>query len=299
LLILLAAVIVWYAVGRGLRSLSRLEASVAARSHLDLSPVQDPDAPAEAQPLVSAINALLQRLEGVLNAQNRFIADAAHQLRTPLAGLKAQIALASRQNSLEDVRHSLNQLEIGAEQLTHLVNQLLSLALNETGADRSLKLVPLDLNALAQSITGEWISVAVKKGIDLGFESAGVPVWVDGDALRLTELLKNLLDNALRYTPNNGTVTVRIRPDLTLEVEDNGPGIPEEEKARVFERFHRLLGHQADGSGLGLAIVKEIAEIHGATVTVQDGINGHGSCFSVMFPPATEPNLPAVTSDLH
>jgi len=299
LLILLAAVIVWYAVGRGLRSLSRLEASVAARSHLDLSPVQDPDAPAEAQPLVSAINALLQRLEGVLNAQNRFIADAAHQLRTPLAGLKAQIALASRQNTLEDARHSLNQLEIGAEQLTHLVNQLLSLARNETGADRSLKLVPLDLNALAQSITGEWISVAVKKGIDLGFESAGVPVWVDGDALRLTELLKNLLDNALRYTPNNGTVTVRVRPDLTLEVEDSGPGIPEEEKAQVFERFHRLLGHQADGSGLGLAIVKEIAEIHGASVAVRDGINSHGSCFSVMFPPATEPNLPAVTSDLH
>jgi two-component system, OmpR family, sensor histidine kinase TctE len=299
LLILLAAGIVWYAVGRGLRSLIRLEASVAARSHLDLSPVQDPDAPAEAQPLVSAINALLQRLEGVLNAQNRFIANAAHQLRTPLAGLKAQIALASRQNTLEAARHSLDQLEIGAEQLTHLVNQLLSLARNETGADRSLKLVPLDLNTLAQSITGEWISVAVKKGIDLGFESAGMPVWVNGDALRLTELLKNLLDNALRYTPNNGTVTVRVRPDLTLEVEDSGTGIPEEEKARVFERFHRLLGHQADGSGLGLAIVKEIAEIHGASVAVRDGINNRGSCFSVMFPPVTEPNLVGFTSDLH
>jgi len=162
------------------------------------------------------------------------------------------------------------------------------LARNETGADRSLKLVPLDLNALAQSITGEWIRVAVKKGIDLGFESAGVPVWVDGDALRLAELLKNLLDNALRYTPNNGTVTVRVRPDLTLEVEDSGSGIPEEEKAQVFERFHRLLGHQADGSGLGLAIVKEIAEIHGASVAVRDGINNHGSCFSVMFPPPAE-----------
>lgn len=284
LLIILAAGVVWFAVGRGLRPLSRLEASVAARSHLDLSPVQAPDAPAEVQPLVNAINALLQRLQLVLTAQNRFIADAAHQLRTPLAGLKAQVSLASRQQTLHDVRHSLGQLEIGAERLTHLVNQLLSVARNEPGADRSLELVPLDLNALAQATTGEWIGNAVKRDIDLGFEGAGAPVWVNGDTLRLNELLKNLLDNALRYTPEGGTVTVRVNDTPALEVEDNGPGIPKEERERVFERFFRLLGNGADGSGLGLAIVKEIAMTHGAAVSVQPGKNDVGACFRVTFP---------------
>ncbi len=290
LLIILAACVVWFAVGRGLRPLSRLEASVAERSHLDLSPVQAPDAPAEAQPLVNAINALLQRLQLVLNAQNRFIADAAHQLRTPLAGLKAQVALASRQQTLEDVRHSLNQLEIGAERLTHLVNQLLSVARNEPGADRSLELVTLDLNALAQATTGEWISAAVRRNIDLGFEGPGCEVMVNADALRLNELLKNLLDNALRYTPSGGTVTVRVTTEPALEVEDNGPGIPREEQEKVFERFYRLLGNGADGSGLGLAIVKEIALTHGASVSVQPGKDNTGACFRVVFPQPQAPS---------
>jgi two-component system sensor histidine kinase TctE len=284
LLILLATGVVWFAVGRGLRPLSRLEASVAERSHLDLSPVQAPDAPAEAQPLVNAINALLQRLQLILSAQNRFIADAAHQLRTPLAGLKAQIALALRQQSLEDVRHSLDQLQIGAERLTHLVNQLLSVARNEPGADRSLALASIDLNTLAQGTTGEWIADAVKRNIDLGFEGAGHSVMVNGDAMRLNELLKNLLDNALRYTPSGGTVTVRVTAEPALEVEDNGPGIPKEERERVFERFYRLLGNGADGSGLGLAIVKEIAQSHGASASVKAGKNGVGACFRVSFP---------------
>jgi len=292
LLILLAAAIVWYAVRRGMHALIKLEASVAARSLLDLSPVQAPDAPAETLPLVNAINALLHRMNGVLNAQNRFIADAAHQLRTPLAGLKAQITLASRQNTLEEARHSLNQLEIGTEKLTHLVNQLLSMARNEPGADRSLNLVPLDLNVLVQSITAERIGTAIKREIDLGFEGSGAPVWINGDALRLAELLKNLLDNALCYTPIGGTVTVRVQPDRTLEVEDNGLGIPEEDRERIFERFYRLQEYQGDGSGLGLAIVKEIAQIHGATVAVKAGMGNQGSCFKIMFP------LPAKQSSI-
>jgi two-component system sensor histidine kinase TctE len=284
LLILMAVGIVWFAVGRGLQPLSKLESAVALRSHLDLSPVQAPDAPAEAQPLVSAINALLLRLQDILNAQNRFIADAAHQLRTPLAGLKAQVALASRQQNIKDVRHSLDQLEIGADRLTHLVNQLLSVARNEPGADRSIALVALDLNALAQDTTGEWVSIALKRDIDLGYEGTRNPVWVKGDALRLTEMLKNLLDNALRYTQPGGTVTVRVTDGTTLEVEDNGSGIPEDERERIFERFYRVLGNGADGSGLGLSIVKEIAQTHGASVTYTTGKDGTGSCFRVSFP---------------
>ena len=283
LLVILAGGIVWFSVGRGLRPLQRLEESVAARSHLDLRPLHSPEAPAEAQPLIRAINALLERLERVLNAQNRFIADAAHQLRTPLAGLKAQIALASRQKTLEDAQLSLNQLEIGAERLTHLVNQLLSIARNEPGADRSVNMQPLDLNALAQEVTGEWLNIAVKRDIDLGFEGCEHSVWVLGDQLRINELLNNLIDNALRYTHKGGSITVRVTESGILEVEDNGPGIPKEERERVFERFHRLLGNEAEGSGLGLAIVKEIADMHNASVTIYDG-SPQGALFRVSFP---------------
>jgi two-component system sensor histidine kinase TctE len=285
LLILLAAGIVWYAVGRGLRPLAQLEASITARSPLDLEPMQINDVPAEIRPLIGALNGLLQRVVSVLDSQARFVADASHQLRTPLAGLKAHIALAVRQRSPDDMRYSLGQLDVGVGKLTHLVNQLLSLARNEPGADRSLQLRALDLNALAQSVTGEWLSTALKRGIDLGFEGAGGAVTIQGDPLRLTELLNNLLDNALRYCPSCATVTVRVLPERLLEVEDNGPGIPVTERERIFERFHRLHEQQIDGNGLGLAIVREIAVIHQATLTLTDGQASSGSCFRLIFPP--------------
>ena len=203
-----------------------------------------------------------------------------------MAGLKTHIALALRQNTLEGVQYSLGQLDVGVDKLIHLANQLLSLARNEPGADRALKLVALDLNALAQSVTSDWISVAYKRGIDLGFEDAGQPVWMNGDSVRLTELLNNLLDNGLRYTPQGGIVTVRVSHPPLLEVEDSGPGIPESDREMIFERFYRLPENQADGSGLGLAIVKEIAEIHQATLAFKSGAHHQGSCFQLAFPSA-------------
>jgi len=242
--------------------------------------------PRETRPLIGAINGLLDRVVRVLDAQSRFVTDASHQLRTPLAGLKTHIALASRQKTLAAVQYSLGQLDVGVDKLIHLANQLLSLARNEPGADRALKLVAVDLNALAQSVTAEWISTAYKRGIDLGFEEAGQPVWVNGDSVRLTELLNNLLDNGLRYTPKGGIVTVRVSHPPLLEVEDNGPGIPESEREMISERFYRLQEDQADGSGLGLAIVKEIAEIHQAALTLKTGVNNQGSCFQLVFPSA-------------
>ncbi len=286
LMIVLSAGIIWYAVGRSLRPLIALEASVAARSPLELKPMEMVGVPTETRPLIGAINGLLERVVRVLNAQSRFVTDASHQLRTPLAGLKTHIALASRQKTLEAVQYSLSQLDVGVDKLIHLANQLLSLARNEPGADRALKLVAVDLNALAQSVTGEWISVAYKRGIDLGFEDAGQPVWINGDSVRLTELLNNLLDNGLRYTPRGGTVTVRVSHPPLLEVEDSGPGIPESDREMIFERFYRLQENQADGSGLGLAIVKEIAEIHQAVLTFKSGANNQGSCFQLAFPAA-------------
>jgi two-component system sensor histidine kinase TctE len=286
LIIALAASIIWYAVGRSLRPLIQLEASVAARSPLELNPMEMTGVPTETRPLIGAINGLLDRVVRVLHTQSRFVTDASHQLRTPLAGLKTHIALALRQNTLGGVQYSLGQLEVGVDKLIHLANQLLSLARNEPGADRALKLVAVDLNALAQSVTGEWISVAYKRGIDLGFEGAGEPVWINGDSLRLTELLNNLLDNGLRYTPQGGIVTVRVSHPPLLEVEDNGPGIPESDREMIFERFYRLPENQADGSGLGLAIVKEIAEIHQATLAFKSGAHHQGSCFQLAFPSA-------------
>lgn len=204
LLVILVAVVVWFAVGHSLRQLSKLAALVATRSHLDLSPLQPDDAPQEVQSIVSAINALLHRLKTVLDTQSRLIADAAHQLRTPLAGMKAQIDLAARQDTPEEVHHSLGQLNVGAKRLNHMVNQLLSLARNEPGADISLHFEPIDLNALARGVTVDWAPTAFKRNIDLGFEDAHEPVWVNGDSLRLQELLNNLLDNALRYTQKGG-----------------------------------------------------------------------------------------------
>ena len=285
-IIALAASIIWYAVGRSLRPLIELEASVAARSPLELKPMEMTGVPTETRPLIGAINGLLDRVVRVLNAQSRFVTDASHQLRTPLAGLKTHIALASRQKTLEAVQYSLVQLDVGVDKLIHLANQLLSLARNEPGADRALKLVAVDLNALAQSVTAEWITVALKYGIDLGFEGVLEPVWIKGDSLRLTELLNNLLDNALRYTPKGGIVTVRVTHPPLLEVEDSGPGIPELDRVMIFERFYRLEENQVGGSGLGLAIVKEIAEIHQAKINLKSGANHRGSCFQLAFLPA-------------
>jgi len=284
LLVFLSLAIVWYAVGRGLRPLAHLQSSILERSPRDLNSMRTTDVPTEIRPLVSAFNELLHRFNRVLNSQNLFIANAAHQFRTPLAGLKLHVALAARQNNLDEVRYSLGQLDLALDKLTHLVNQSLSLARNEPGADQSLELALLDLNALAQSVTEEWIGAAAKKEIDLGFETAGEPVWIRGEPVRLTELLNNLLDNALRYTPEHGTVTVRVDREYRLEVEDNGPGIPEAEREMIFERFYRSSEHRVDGSGLGLAIVKEIAEIHLAEVKVQPGENQQGSCFQIIFP---------------
>ncbi|MGB7542114.1 MAG: ATP-binding protein, partial [Burkholderiales bacterium] len=286
LLILIAALLVWVGVAHGLAPLRRLQGAVAARSHLDLSPVMAEGVPGEVHPLLLAINDLMTRLSEVLNFQGRFIADATHQLRTPVAGLKAHIEVALREDDLDQVRRSLAHLYTGVERLSRLVSQLLSLARNEPNTIKTLNFAPLDLNKLAFDVTMEWVPEAYKKNIDLGFESADGPVMISGDATRLAELVNNLLDNAIRYSRDQGRVTVRVarrdRPHVSIS--DDGPTIPVEERQRVFERFHRLLGSHADGSGLGLAIVREIATLHGAEIALEDDIDGVGNTFTVSFP---------------
>ncbi|MGE5169327.1 MAG: sensor histidine kinase N-terminal domain-containing protein [Rudaea sp.] len=285
LLIVIAGVVLWAGVARGLAPLRDLQQAIAARSHLDLSPVGVADAPAEVHPLLAAINDLMARLDEILTYQSRFIADAAHQLRTPVAGLKAHIEVALREDDPAQAKQSLAHLYTAVERMSRLVAQLLSLARNEPTTVRRLDLAPLDLSKLAFDVTTEWVPEAYRKGVDLGFEGVEPHAMIRGDAARLTELMNNLLDNAIRYSRRGGRVTVRVTAHPSrVAVSDDGPVIPLEERQRVFERFHRLLGTHADGSGLGLAIVQEIARLHDAEIALTEDADGLGNTFTVTFP---------------
>ena len=288
LLILVAVSVVWIGVVHGLAPLERLRRTVAARGTRDWSPIAADDVPGEVRPLLQAINELVARLDAALTAQNRFISDAAHQLKTPMTVLKTQLELATREEDPVRGREALTTARDGAERMSRVVSQLLSLARNEPEASRAALLQPLDLNALAFEAASAWVPVALKRRIDLGFEGSDVPVMVKGDAARLRELLDNLLDNALRYSHEGGSVTVRVAGGRTpmLQVDDDGPAIPHEERGRIFERFHRLLGTAQGGSGLGLPIAREIARIHDATIDLADEPEGRGNSFCVTFPGA-------------
>jgi two-component system sensor histidine kinase TctE len=290
LLIFVALLVVWLAVGRGLKPLASLQRELAARSDQDLSPLPERHVPEEALPLIRAMNDLLARLGRLLESRQRFVADAAHQLRTPVAGIKTQTELAIRQSRQEDVQATLKQLHTATEQATRLVNQLLALARAEPGAATGRRVEPLDLVRLARETATEWVPRALARGTDLGFESPLPAARIEGDAFLLREMLNNLLDNAVRYTQPGGQVTVRVAPapgGVALSVEDNGPGIPESERERVFERFYRVLGTGVEGCGLGLAIVHEIALAHGATATLAASAHsGSGAVAQVVFPKA-------------
>ncbi len=286
LLIVAIGLLVWFGVERGLRPLSALQKEISSRSHRDLSPLPDQNPPAEVRALVQAMNELLARLSAALSSQRRFVADAAHQLRTPLAGLKTQTELALRQTEFGEVRRTLQYLNTATGQTTHLVNQLLSLARAEPGAHRIQVSQCIDLNEMVRETTTEWVPRALERNIDLGFENAGSAAMIEGDALLLKEMLRNLLDNAISYTQCGGRVTARVateRDKVLMSVEDNGPGIPVAERERVFERFHRVLGSGVEGCGLGLAIVREIALSHNAYTQLGAGTTGIGTVVSVIF----------------
>lgn len=287
LLILIAGVVVWLGVLRGLAPLQRLQRALAERSHIDRSPVSAEGVPGEVRPLVLSINELLGRLDRALTLQGRFIADAAHQLKTPIAALRTQLDVALREPDAARLRNAVQATYPGLERLSRLVSQLLSLARNEPEAGGSVNMAPLDLNTFGLDVATQWVPEALKRGIDLGFEASHAPAAVRGDAARLRELLDNLLDNAVRYSREGGRITVRVLADPapTLEVSDDGPAIAPEERGRVFERFHRLLGGSREGSGLGLAIANEIARIHGAEIGLREDADGIGNTFSVRFPP--------------
>ena len=286
LLVLFTVGIIWFGVERGLQPLFDLQAAVSKRSYLDLSAIDLPDVPTEVMILVNSVNTLMRQLESVLSAQNRFIADAAHQLRTPLAGAQAQLELALLESDPEQHEQLLDRVSASMERLSHTISQLLSLARNQQDALHNAVLTPVNLNQIAQEVTTDMVPTAIKKGIDLGFEASESDAMVLGDGKRLKEMLYNLVDNALLYTPNGGKVTVNVRREageIVLSVEDNGPGIPKEEREKVFERFHRVMGTGQEGSGLGLAIVMEIAQLHQASVEISDEPKQKGLNIQVSF----------------
>jgi two-component system sensor histidine kinase TctE len=280
-----ALALVWLALSRGLSPLSELQRQLHERKPDDLSPIEPGQVPEEISPLVKSLNELLERLSQTIQMQKRFIADAAHQMKTPLAGMRTQAELALRQTGSDDIHLSLEQLAKSSESATRLVNQLLALARAENQTSETSPFVPLDLSELARGTVQDWVPASLRRGIDMGFEHPGHPVMVSGNPTMLREALSNLIDNALRYTPASGSVTIRVLADearqvAMLEVEDTGPGIAPAERGHVFERFYRILGSNTEGSGLGLSIVREIAQQHQAEVDIFDN------------PRSSDPHLP-------
>ncbi|THF59300.1 sensor histidine kinase [Pseudothauera rhizosphaerae] len=290
----LAVVLVWVGLTRGIAPLARLQSLIRRRRPTDLSPIQPASVPEEVRPLIVAFNDMMSRLEENLQAQQRFIADAAHQMRTPLTGLRMQTDLALLETDPDLQRESLRQIAESADRASHLINQLLSLARAEASFEKIYAVERVDLEAIVREVAQDLFPRALAKNIDLGVEGTGRPLPVEGNPVLLREMIKNLMDNAIKYTPRGGSVTARTRHAGApiLEVEDTGIGIPEADRERVFERFFRVLGSGVDGSGLGLPIVQEIAELHRATVSLNPNPAGQGTVAQVVFPRGHVPALP-------
>ena len=290
----LAVLLVWLALVRGIRPLHQLEERVRARRADDLSPIDIQAVPAELTPLVNSVNELFARERQSLVAQRRFLADAAHQLKTPLAGLRMQADLALRaQTSEVDLKQSLKQISRASMSATRTVNQLLALARAE-GSGQSLPKQPVDVAQTVMDVVRDALPRAMDHRLDLGYEGleAGSPeAMIEGYPALLSELVRNLVDNAINYVPGTperpGVITLSVSTNpaakvLLLQVEDNGPGIPAAERELVLQPFYRRLGQDADGSGLGLAIVVEIAKRHGAQLTI-DNANSKADWPGVRF----------------
>ena len=301
----LAVLLVWLALARGIRPLAELQQRIRRRESTDLSPIEERDVPEEVAPLVSAINDLLQRLDQSISAQRHFLADAAHQLKTPLAGLRTQAELAEREldQGLRDpqaMKHTLQQIALGSQRAAHMVNQLLAMARTED-KEQALQHQEVDLAELVRETVRDFVPKAMDSRIDLGYEGPedDATARLRAQPVLLRELVRNLVDNALQYTPAGGAVTARVVPDpfgqvIVLQVEDTGPGVPVAERELIFRPFYRALGSNVDGTGLGLAIVHEIVQQHDAEISVSDahprtGSSTPGAMFTVRFrvgPPA-------------
>lgn len=273
----------WMVITRGMAPLDRARAEIMQRSHEDLRPLEKRNTPVELAPTVDAINHLLSALRDSNAVERRFLTNAAHQLRTPLASLQMHLDLMLQRDVPAVIRDELQAMYDTTVRTSRLANQLLVLAKAEAFAERPRQTGHVNLRSLGQAAAQDWVPAAIRLGIDLGFELDDATVV--GDTLLLAEMLNNLIDNALRYTPPGGSASVRsgvLAERPFLSVEDSGPGIPLWAHAMVFERFFRLQGTPGNGAGLGLAVVREIADQHGAEVRIDSG-EGSGTRLTILF----------------
>jgi two-component system OmpR family sensor kinase len=282
----LFALLIWWLVGRELRPLDAIARAIAVRAPASLEAVPQAGLPEEVRPMVTQLNGLLERLGSAIGTQKRFTADAAHELRSPLTALQLQIQVLERAGSPEARREALEQLKAGTRRASRLVEQLLTMARLEPEAAQEPR-VPVDLDRLAASVAADFEPLAAAKAIELRLGRVET-ARVEAQERALRTLAGNLVDNAVRYTPAAGRVVLDAymqQGRAVLAVQDTGPGIRPEERARVFDRFYRLPGSGVEGSGLGLAIVKQIADAHGAAIALGEGDGGRGLRVTVAFPP--------------
>jgi two-component system sensor histidine kinase TctE len=278
-------VLVWVGIQLGLRPMRKLRDEIGRRSALDLRPIDESSVPREIAPVVVTLNRLFHMLRTSVQSQQQFIANTAHQLRTPITGIQAQLDLLAAEPAAAPIKGRLSTLQEAIRQLAHSANQLLSLARADPAVNLAARNRPVSLKTIAEEVIAKFYDRALLAGIDLGAEVQ--PVTVTADPSLLDDLLSNLVDNALKYTPAGGSVTVMVGErggKGCLQVEDTGPGIPESERERVRQRFYRLPNSPGHGSGLGLAIVEEIAGLYGAALVIESGEGGLGTRVSLRFP---------------
>lgn len=272
ILVIAASLLLWIGIKKSLNPLLVIENELTLRSAQDLKPILLNSVPLEVSKLVNSLNGLISKLNQAMHSQNRFIADAAHQLRTPLAGIRAQVELSDKAQQVSEIKDRLSKISLSTEQLIHLVNQLLILAKNQPEAASYVDFKEIDLVSYVKKIILDFESHADNKNIELSYSGLDEKIMIIGDAVRLHDLIYNLIDNAIRYTQNAGNVMLGITIEdghACLTVQDNGVGIAESEQAKVFERFYRGKECLGFGTGLGLAIVKEIANLHDATINIE------------------------------
>lgn len=277
---------IWFIIGKGLEGIQSVANQVARRDPFHLEPVAIKTIPIEIKPLVDELNRLFYRLKEAFEREKRFAADAAHELRTPLAALKTQTQVALRTSDIFEQRKILQNIVLGVDRCTHVVQQLLTLSRLTPEASEVNDVVRFDLTKLTAEIMAQIAHLAVEKNLDIGLV-AEQAVFISGNPTAISILIRNLVDNAIRYTPAKGAIDVIVQAKssgVLFAVIDNGPGIPEALYDRVFERFYRILGHKSPGSGLGLAIVQQIAKWHHAKISISVPEGGHGLKIAVFFP---------------
>lgn len=284
----LGGLLIFVTIGTAFRPLLKLRDTIRVRSEEDLTPVRADEVPSEVGPLIDAINHHMERLSAMLIARRRFLADAAHQIRTPLAVLTTQAEVGLRQTEVAEMRDTFASLLVSIRAARRLANQMLSMSRAEAVDGVMEERTSVDLGRIAREVALDLAPLALKKRIDLAYEGVEHPLILQGNASMLREMIANLIDNAIRYGPPGSAVVVTVASgdnEAILSVTDQGPGIPESEHENVFKRFYRILGHaDTEGSGLGLAIVREICRAQGGTINLKTGDAGRGLCVEVKLP---------------